>query len=596
MATLTKTKQITLLFLVSCILFAIVGQYAGGAFFLKETSIPLRYLSYSTLYDYWGEYINHRDFKGTLGFSAIIAASTTIIPLSLMLFFIMVSHKKEELHGSARFANEKELAKSGLFPKEKERKQPSILLGKMNEGRFKGKFVELMGSLFVGLGAGTRMGKGVSMVLPNLVTYIGSVVVLDIKLENFTKSGGFRKKHNHEVFLYSPDGYNPDDVENPDGCNPNELRTHGWNPFDYVRRHKAFRIGDILTITTSLYPLTGDKNDVWNRLAGKLFKGLALWLLDTENITKQTPTLPYLFSLTGVEGGLDKWMKREISQGYLSDDAILEFNNYIATAEETKGSILSSLVSPLAIFSDKVVAASVSHSSFNFSDLRRKKMAIYVGIQPGNLGKFSTLINLFFEQLINENTRVLPEQDPTLKEQCLLLMDEFTSIGRVSQIAKSISFMAGYNLRFLLIYQNEAQLEDKYAYGKEGARNILSNLGARVIFPPKEVDDSVKRLSETLGTKTVKVKNKSISRGKHPSTTRNSTPHKRALMMPHEIVELGMEKHETAPLGKKSILLKENQRAFIMDKIFYFDEPILNERVEYSKNNIPTIPLIRLQN
>ncbi len=588
---LSARKKVTLSFiwLASLLAFAIGGQYGGGAYFLNETSIPFEYLTHSTLYENWMSYSSDPSFSTALNISAAIAALTTLIPLIMGLFLFYIFDKKEELHGSARFANDSELAKSGLFPSNDDRTSPTILLGKMASGKFKGKFVELMGQLFAGVAAPTRSGKGVSVVLPNCVTYTDSMVVLDIKLENFMKSGGFRKKYNHNVFLFCPSGYNPSGSEGVE-----DLRSHCWNPFDYVRRHEAFRVGDVLVMTSSLYPLTGDKNDMWNELAGKLFKGLALWMLDTEDIKNESPTLPYLLSLTGIEGGLVKWMKREISYGYLSDETTSEFNNFMAAPDETRGSILSNLVSPLSVFSDKVAASAVSRSDFNFQDLRKKKMTIYVGIEPSSLNKFSKLINLFFEQLINENTRTLPEQNPDLKYQCLLLMDEFTSIGRVPQIAKSISFTAGYNLRFLLIYQNDSQLEDKQAYDKEGAKNILSNLAARVVFPPKEVDESVKRLSDTLGTKTVKVKNKSVSRGKNSSTSRTASLQKRPLMMPHEIIELGIELHDKAPLGKKTIFIKENQRPFIMDKIFYFDEPILLERVLYSQANIPKIPTLNL--
>ncbi|GAL27761.1 hypothetical protein JCM19239_1482 [Vibrio variabilis] len=66
-------------------------------------------------------------------------------------------------------------------------------------------------------------------------------------------------------------------------------------------------------------------------------------------------------------------------------------------------------------------------------------------------------------------------------------------------------------------------------------------------------------------------------------------------MMPHEIVELGFEKHSKAKdLGIKTLVIKENQRPFIAEKIIYFDEPTLAKRVEYAKENIPVIPLLPL--
>ena len=59
-------------------------------------------------------------------------------------------------------------------------------------------------------------------------------------------------------------------------------------------------------------------------------------------------------------------------------------------------------------------------------------------------------------------------------------------------------------------------------------------------------------------------------------------------MLPQEIVELGAEKHKGVAL--KEIVLMEKVRPFIADKIIYFDEPVLNERKEFSLEHIPAIP------
>ena len=506
----------------------------------------------------------------------------------MIIIMIISTRKKEEIHGSAGLASDMDLAKSGLFPSKTT--SPTLLLGKMSEGKYKNQYVRLEGQTFVGISAPTGAGKGVAIALPNLVNYSDSVVCLDIKLENYFKTSGFRKSQGQEVFLFAPDGYATSQEDRDGGI----LRSHRWNPYFYVRRNEAYRVGDILILSNSIYPLSGDaKSDVWPASAGKLFLGLSLWMLDTESIMKKTPTLPYLLSLVGVEGGIAAWMKREIAQGYLSDECSREFNTYLSFPDDTQGSVLLSFNSPLAIIGDDTVSKSLSGNDFDFRDLRRKGISLYVGVQPPNKNRFQFLLNLFFEQLINENTRVIPELDPTLTHQCLLLLDEFPALGRVNQIRDSIGFTRQYNLRYMLIYQDKSQLEDKALYGREGAENIISNLATEVIYPPKKVTQRVKEISETLGYKTVMVESTSISRGRQFSKSTSKSQQKRAVIMPHEIVELGHVRHKTVDLGLKALMFKENQRSFIMDKILYFEEEILNERVEYSKRNIPVVPLLK---
>lgn len=587
----TTNKKIlfVVMLLITTFLFILLGQLTGAALFFKLTSIPLESVAYDSLYRYWQEYKFNSQVRPYIQLG--IGVSVVIALLSPFLFIklVMSFQKKEEIHGSARWANDKDLKKSGLFPTEY--KAPSILLGKMDRGKYKDCFVELVGQQFVGISAGTGQGKGVAIVIPNLVNYSDSVVCTDIKLENFEKTAGFRQSQGQDVFLFAPDGYAISKNDRENGV----LRTHRWNPFYYIRRNIAYRIGDILTLSNSIYPLTGDgKSDIWPASSSKLFLGMVLWLLDTESITNRTPTLPYLLELVGVEGGLKAWMKRELSQRYLSDECEREFNTFLTFPDETQGSILANFNAPLAIYSDSTVAKAVSGNDFDFRELRRKGISIYIGVQPPNKSKFKGLLNLFFEQLINENTRVLPELDPTLTHQCLLLLDEFPAIGRVNQIKESIGFTRQYNLRYMLIYQDKSQLEDKALYGHEGADNILSNLACEIIYPPKVVNKRVKEISDTLGTKTVKVKSDSVSQGKKQySKGKNTTSQKRELMKPDELVALGFIRHKTVDIGLKVLLLKESQRSFIMNKIIYFEEGVMLSRVDYSRNNIPDIPLLK---
>ena len=76
-----------------------------------------------------------------------------------------------------------------------------------------------------------------------------------------------------------------------------------------------------------------------------------------------------------------------------------------------------------------IVDAATSADDFLLTDVRKQKMTIYIGIQPNKLAEARLIINLFFSQLINLNTKELPQSNKELRYQCLLLMDEFTSIG-----------------------------------------------------------------------------------------------------------------------------------------------------------------------
>ncbi len=64
-------------------------------------------------------------------------------------------------------------------------------------------------------------------------------------------------------------------------------------------------------------------------------------------------------------------------------------------------------------------------------------------VQPNRLGDAKNLINLFYSLLIDVNLKTLPQQDSSLKYQCLVVNDEATAVGKVAKIADANSFIAG---------------------------------------------------------------------------------------------------------------------------------------------------------
>ena len=56
-------------------------------------------------------------------------------------------------------------------------------------------------------------------------------------------------------------------------------------------------------------------------------------------------------------------------------------------------------------------------------------------------------------------TRYADRQNPALKYQCLLVLNEFTAMGRVAVFAKALGYLAGYNLRCLTVIQAGSQLD-----------------------------------------------------------------------------------------------------------------------------------------
>ena len=165
------------------------------------------------------------------------------------------------------------------------------------------------------------------------------------------------------------------------------------------------------------------------------------------------------------------------------------------------------------------------------------------------------LINLLFSQLINANTKALPQKNPELKFQCLMILDEFTAMGRIGVLAKANAFMAGYNLRLLTIVQSLSQLEA--VYGPHDTRTLVSNHALSILYQPREQSDA-RAYSEILGYYSETATSRSISQARggrsSGSSSENTSNQRRALMLPQELRELGDDRQIILIDGMKPFL------------------------------------------
>ncbi len=529
----------------------VAGFYLSGysTMALLKVRAPLHWNTYIEYVQALGDpryqpYARKIKGAGYIGFGAVLV-------VYCLLLALVLKPKKKSLHGDARFATAGDLNKHGMLKPA----DNGIIVGK-----FGGKLVRLPGQQFVILAAPTRSGKGVGIVIPNLLEYAESVVVLDIKQENFDLTSGWRKAQGQEVFLFNPFA--------------EDRRTHRWNPLTYVSADPAFRVSDLMSIAAMLYPDGSDDQKFWVSQARNAFMAFALFLFENRDDEVNTgfpfssgaPTLGRIYRLSSGDGtDLKTYLRSLAARKFLSDNARSAFSNMLSQADETFASIMGTLKEPLNAWINPVLDAATSEDDFLLTDLRKKKMSIYIGIQPNKLAESRLIINLFFSQIINLNTRELPKTNPELKYQCLLLMDEFTAIGKVDIIASAVSYMAGYNIRLLPIIQSMAQLDA--TYGKDVSRTIITNHALQIIYAPREQQDA-NDYSEMLGYTTFKKRN--VTRGR--DVTRSISEERRALMLPQELKAMGFD-----------------QEVFLYEGIAH---PVKCEKIKYYKERYFTARLL----
>lgn len=514
----------------------------AGAILLILIKRPIEewsFLSWIRYAWYYGPQIQDQLF-----FSALVSFGGVMLPVAAI-----VQGRDKPLFGTAKLATLYDVTKAGLFAKK------GIVLGRKGN-----RLLVFDGAQHVLMSAPTRSGKGVGIVIPNLLHWTDSVVVLDIKQENWNITSRFRARAlKQPCFLFNPAA--------TDG------RSHRYNPLTYIeRKDPGRRVDDVQKIAAMLFPDRDGTDVIWTATPRAFFTGIVSYLLDIEKEEGSPPvTMGQVLRESLRDGDGSEYFAKVIEERRrdgkpLSAATESGLNTYISIkSENTRAGVVGSFRSRLEIWLNPLVDAATAGNDFDLRELRTQPMSVYVGVTPDNLERMGPILNLFFQQFIDLNTRSLPGYGEKGKHQCLLLMDEFSSLGKVSILNKGIAYIAGYGLRMLPIIQSPSQLVD--VYGRDAAQTFQSNHAVSIIFPPKASETQTARdISEWLGYETVRSRSQSRGMGvfvNNRQASESVSEQRRALLLPQEITSLG---------SKIELVIAENIPPIKAEKIRYFED------------------------
>lgn len=445
--------------------------------------------------------------------------------------------KKESIHGDAKWADEKDIRKAGL------RSKTGLLLGKDNRG-----FLIAPGFQHCLLFAPTGSGKGVGFVIPNLLFWEDSVVVHDIKLENYELTSGWRAKQGQQVYCWSPAD--------------SSGKSHCYNPLDWISEKPGKMVDDVQKIGSLLMP----EQDFWVNEARSLFLGVVLYLIAVPDKiqsfgevvrTMRSDDVTYNLAVA-----LDTFGEKIHPVGYMNIAAFLQ------KAEKERSGVISTMNSSLELWANPLIDTTTSTSDFNFHDLKKKKITIYVGLTPDNLKRLRPLMQVFYQQAVEFLCEHMPRPDE--KHGVLFLMDEFPTLGKMEQFQSGIAYFRGYRVRLFLIIQDTEQL--KGIYEDSGMNSFLSNSTYRITFAANNIETAT-LISKLLGNKTViqESLNKPKFMDFNPSARSvHVSETQRPLMLEQEII--GMDKD-------MQLLFIEATPPIMSKKIKYFSDRLFKSRL-----------------
>lgn len=473
-----------------------------------------------------------------VGIPALVAAF-----IAVLIFMPTQS----ENHGSARFARPGDMARQRMHA------NSGVILGK-NGASKRARLIRQDEQTHTLLVAPTGGGKGVGVIIPNLLTYGGSVVCVDVKGENWRLTAQARNSMGDSVYRFSPRAI--------DGC------SHRWNPLSYIASGDARRLSELRQLSTYLFPIASASSDSWVKGARNIFVGICLYVLDHG----EQKTLGEVYRSIFGPYGFAKSIKKILATEDIDPECRNLLSQYMSFAEDQLSGYMGSL-EPLNLWSDTLVDAATSGDDFDLRELRRNPTSIYLAVGPDEIEELAPLLRLFFQQVMGLMQRKEPGEDEPYP--VLMVMDEFRTLGKIETVLSAITTIRGFGGRFLIVVQGLSNLAE--VYGREGKDNIVQNCGFQIFYTMSD-QTSAEYVSKRLGKKTVKQSSKSFGAGRTPS--RSYSEMGKDLMSVDEIGRLD---------ATRSVIVVEGGWPVKAWRIRYFEE----ERFLSLVAEPPSPPLLR---
>lgn len=427
--------------------------------------------------------------------------------------------------------------------------------------------------------AGSRAGKGVSLIEPNLMFYEGSALVVDPKGELARHTAGRRGRGaaggkgglGQQVFVLDPFGVS--------GC-------HGasFNPLAELDVDSPDLVDDATMFADALitHPDHGEKH--WTELAQALLRALILVAVaDDDPSRRNLVTVRRLLMLTDrkIEDKLAFQTPTDIEiNGQMSgQDALViilkeQEGRYAhichgvaeqldAMGDNERGSILSTARTQTQWLDSEKIETVLSRSDFQLSDLKRKKTTIYLSLPATRLATHARWLRLMILLSITIMERTEGKMEPPV----LFVLDEFPVLGHMDSIEKAAGLMAGFGVKLWLIVQNVGQLKQHY---KEAWETFFANCGVVTAFGVIN-SETLKTLSDGLGRMSIVEKirsgatNSALGQGASPlQDDRREVP----LLAEHELrLAFGRKKNRV-------LIFNAEDNPGVAERFVYFKDPM----------------------
>jgi len=442
--------------------------------------------------------------------------------------------------------------------------------------------------------APTRSGKGVSLVIPNLLTYAGPVIVNDPKGELFAVTARHRARELHQrIVVFDPFGQlrnlGIDDLHayilgsTPASVTRRERRgtppplVGSYNPLDALDPTSPTIIDDCTRLASLIVPSEGGASTVDNVFFREEAKNyIATMLLWTATVYERGHPERNLFTVRrqlSLDGLALEELLIEMSERYDYDGKLREAANRIRMQDHrTRANVVQETNRHVAYLDSLLMHRHLGVTSFDLARLAHQWATVYLILPATQIDTHGRFMALLMGAAIHGTMKA-----PAVRNQRLLvLLDEFPALGRMPIVEDCISLAAGFNMSLWLFVQDLNQLKAAYPQKWEtllGNTRILQAFGTNDEF-------TAEYLSKLLGTRTILSTSQGSNQGRsigsglllgnerdssNRSESTNVSHAQRRLLNPDEVRRI--------PKGEQ-ILSVAGEFPLKTRRVVYFSDPI----------------------
>jgi len=494
-----------------------------------------------------------------------------------------------DTHGSAHWARPEEVEATGLLlPSAGPPEKPTVIVGAWSDG-VTTHYLRDARDQHVLAYAPSGAGKSTCLVVPTLLEWRGSVVVLDPKSELWNLTAGYRRAAlGNRCLRFDP------------SCSDGSAAR--YNPLTAIPRSLedvkyAQSLADILVDPDG----TGKARDFWEQSAHALLVGVLLHVV----WSRPDKTLAGCARLLSdpdrsIEDTLQEMLTTEhdpaFAMGWRTWSGELSAAHPVVAAaarkmldldKRTSSGVLATAQSYLELFRDPIVAANTAASDFTARDLMHHEdpVSLYLAIAPAELVRLRSLIRIVIQQLTRQLTESMEfhfaANTPRFRHRLLLLLDEFTILGRIDFIASAIAYVRSYGIRVYISIQTVAQL--LAVYGQH--QSISTNCGIQVALSTND-HTTAEVLSKMTGTMTVNWERTSTSAGAALAsgsggrTNYSAAEVGRALLTPDEVRRLP---------GRESLIFASGHPPIRGIRRPYYEDPALLAQAQITPPDVSDV-------